>query len=68
MSLADALRYAVRWTHEEHTDSGLCEGLAVVHATTALSNVNLAHNYYAVMLSLCAMLVIIQARAQDPST
>jgi O-antigen ligase len=42
-------------------------GLAFVHATTSLSNVNLAHNYYAVMLSLCTMLVIIQASAQAPS-
>lgn len=35
VTLADALRYAVRWTHEDHTDSGLCEGLAVVHDAAA---------------------------------
>jgi hypothetical protein len=34
-TLADALRYAVRWTHEDHTDSGLCEGLSVVHDAAA---------------------------------
>lgn len=33
--LADALHYAVRWTHEDHTDSGLCEGLALVHDAAA---------------------------------
>ncbi len=35
LGLADALRYAVRWTHEDHTDTGLCEGLAVVHDAAA---------------------------------
>jgi len=34
-TLADALRYAVRWTHEGHTDSGLCEGLSVIHDAAA---------------------------------
>lgn len=56
------------WQHGQPAARLQMQGLAFVHATTALSNVNLAHNYYAVMLSLCAMLVIIQARAQDPST
>lgn len=31
LTLADALRYAVRWNHEDHQDSGLCEGLTVIH-------------------------------------
>jgi hypothetical protein len=39
-------------------------GLAFVHASTSLSNVNLAHNYYVVMLSVCVMLVVIQASAE----
>lgn len=43
-------------------------GLAFVHASTSLSNVNLAHNYYVVMLSLCAMLVILQALSEDATT
>lgn len=34
-TLADALRYAVRWTHEGHVDSGLCEGLSVIHDAAA---------------------------------
>ncbi len=34
-TLADALRYAVRWTHEGHIDSGLCEGLSVIHDAAA---------------------------------
>lgn len=34
-SLADALRYAVRWTHEDHIDSGLCEGLTIIHDAAA---------------------------------
>lgn len=42
-------------------------GVAFTHASTALSNVNLAHNYYALMLSVCVMLVLIQARAQEGS-
>ena len=38
-------------------------GIAFVHATTNLSSVNLAHNYYAVMLALSSAIVLIQARA-----
>lgn len=30
-SLVDALRFAVRWTHEDHVDSGLCEDLTLIH-------------------------------------
>ncbi len=30
-SLADALRYAVRWAHDDHIDSGLCEDLTIIH-------------------------------------
>jgi hypothetical protein len=34
-SLVDALRFAVRWVHEDHTDSGLCEGLTLIHDAAA---------------------------------
>ena len=33
--LADALRYAVAWVHEDHTDTGLCSDLKVVHDAAA---------------------------------
>lgn len=36
-------------------------GLLVMHAVAGLSNVNLAHNYYVVMLSLCIALVFLDA-------
>jgi len=37
-------------------------GLAFVHATTNLTNVNLAHNYYALMYTISVALVLVQAR------
>ncbi len=39
-------------------------GIAFVHATTNLSNVNLAHNYYALMLSISLFLVFLSAQRQ----
>jgi O-antigen ligase len=39
-------------------------GIAFVHATTNLSNVNLAHNYYALMLSVSLFLVFLSAQRQ----
>jgi O-antigen ligase len=60
------LIYAARaWRHSNPMAQRQMLGLAFVHATTSLSNVNLAHNYYVVMLSMCVMLVIIQASADD---
>ena len=60
------LVYAARaWRHSHPVAQKQMLGIAFVHASTSLSNVNLAHNYYAVMLSLCVMLVVIQAHAQD---
>jgi hypothetical protein len=41
-------------------------GIAFVHATTNLSNVNLAHNYYALMLSVSLFLVFLSAQHQHP--
>jgi O-antigen ligase len=41
-------------------------GIAFVHATTNLSNVNLAHNYYALMLSISLFLVFLSAQHQHP--
>ena len=37
-------------------------GLLLMHATASLTNVNMAHNYYAVMLALAVSLVLLGAR------
>jgi O-antigen ligase len=37
-------------------------GLAFVHASTNLTNVNFAHNYYALMYTISVALVLVQAR------
>jgi len=42
-------------------------GLLVMHATAGLSNVNLMHTYYVVMLSLCIVLVFLHA-GEAPAT
>jgi hypothetical protein len=34
-SLVGALRFAVRWAHEGHIDSGLCEDLTLIHDAAA---------------------------------
>lgn len=60
------LLYAARaWPRTRSIARHQLLGIAFVHASASLSNVNLAHNYYAVMLSLCVLLVIIQARTDD---
>ena len=64
-SIGGLLYAAKAWGHRQPVARRQILGLAFVHASTSLSNVNLAHNYYAVMLSLCAMLVVIQAATQD---
>lgn len=40
------------------------QGLAFVHTLTSISNVNHAHNYYVVMLSLSVLVVFVLARCQ----
>ena len=40
------------------------QGLAFVHTLTSISNVNHAHNYYVVMLSLSVLVVFVLARSQ----
>jgi hypothetical protein len=40
------------------------QGLAFVHGLTALSNVNHAHNYYVVMLSLSVLLAFVLIRCK----
>lgn len=42
-------------------------GLLLMHAVAGLSNVNFAHNYYAVMLSLCIALVFLDAESAPPA-
>lgn len=41
-------------------------GIAFVHAVTNLTSVNLAHNYYALMLVISVALVLVQARLAGP--
>lgn len=63
------LLYAARaWSASQPIAQRQMLGIAFVHASASLSNVNLAHNYYAVMLSLCTTLVVIQALASSAST
>ena len=60
------LLYAARaWSASQPIAQRQMLGIAFVHASASLSNVNLAHNYYAVMLSLCTTLVVIQALASN---
>ncbi len=40
-------------------------GIAFVHGTTNITNVNLAHNYYALMLSLSIFLVLLATRRHE---
>ena len=63
-SIGGLIYAAMAWRHNNPVAQRQMMGLAFVHASTSLSNVNLAHNYYVVMLSLCVMLVVIQARAE----
>lgn len=41
-------------------------GILLVHAVSNLTNVNLAHNYYALMLVISVALVLVQARLTGP--
>ena len=43
-------------------------GILFVHASTNLTSVNLAHNYYSLMLAISVAIVLIQARLRgDPA-
>ena len=37
------------------------QGVLFMHATAGLTNVNMAHNYYAIMLSLSVTLILVGA-------
>ncbi len=41
------------------------QGVLLLHATAGLTNVNLAHNYYAVMLSLSVAVILAGADARS---
>jgi O-antigen ligase len=43
------------------------QGVLFIHATASLTNVNLAHNYYAIMLSLSVALILLGAGARSGS-
>ena len=61
---------AARTVRAGHAQTALqLQGLAFVHALTSVSNVNHAHNYYAVMLSLGVLLAFVLGRCQsDPDS
>ena len=40
------------------------QGVLFMHATAGLSNVNMAHNFYAIMLSLSVAVILIGAGAR----
>lgn len=57
---------AARSVHAAWPQTALqLQGLAFVHALTSMSNVNHAHNYYALMLSLSVMLAFVLGRCQS---
>lgn len=53
---------AVRIRSVDPIASVQLSGIIFVHATTNLTSVNLAHNYYALMLAISVALVLIQAK------
>ncbi|MFM8692654.1 MAG: O-antigen ligase family protein [Limnohabitans sp.] len=60
------LLYAARALQNAHQVAALqLQGLAFVHGLTALSNVNHAHNYYVVMLSLSVLLAFVLIRCKS---
>lgn len=58
-----AAAWCLRHTHK--IASQQLAGIAFVHATASLSNVNFAHNYYVLMLGLSVSVVLLQAAAQS---
>lgn len=67
MSIGGLLYAAQAWKKTNPLARRQMLGVAFVHASASLSNVNLAHNYYAVMLSLCVTLIVIQSQSQGLS-
>lgn len=66
MALVCALVAAAwRLRHSHRIASQQLAGVAFVHTTASLSNVNFAHNYYALMLGLGVSWVLIQAAASQ---
>lgn len=53
---------AIRLHRVDPSASRQMQGLLFMHATAGLTNVNMAHNYYAVMLALAVSLVLLGAR------
>ena len=60
---------ALRLYRVDRVASLQLQGLLFMHATAGLTNVNMAHNYYAAMLSVAVALVLLGAKqAQHPLT
>lgn len=57
---------AVRLKTSHPASAAQMWGIAFVHAVTNLTSVNLAHNYYALMLVISVALVLVQARLAGP--
>ena len=53
---------AIRLHRVDPTASRQVQGLLFMHVTAGLTNVNMAHNYYAVMLALAVSLVLLGAQ------
>jgi len=63
------LMLAAQALRQQHPLAALqLQGVAFVHGMTSLSNVNHAHNYYAMMLSLSVLLAFVLARSESPTT
>lgn len=60
-----AAAYGLRRT--DPVASRQVQGVLFIHATASLTNVNLAHNYYAIMLSLSMALILLGAGARSGS-
>lgn len=62
LSLAGLAVVALRLRSVQPVAALQMYGILFVHATTNLTSVNLAHNYYALMLAISVALVLIEAR------
>jgi len=63
--LGGMIAAALRLRHTHKIASQQLAGIAFVHATASLSNVNFAHNYYVLMLGLSVSVVLLQAAAKS---
>lgn len=62
-----AFMAAVAWRRRAPVTAIGLTGLLAMHASSGMSNVNFAHNYYPTMLSLCVTLVLLACARVDSS-